>query len=127
MFVDLVAKEIESAIPEKEKETGRRDTRTRKVPNMIRGYFSDMHEVLRQCAKCLKPGRKVFIVVDQSAYLGKIVPTDLFLAYFGEMEGFEVGRIIECRKARTSTQQLNKYPYLKTALRESIVELIKKN
>jgi len=125
-YVDLIAKEIEEAIPLKEQETGKRDTRTRKVPNMIRGYFSDMREIIRQCSLTLSSGKKTYIVVDQSAYCGKIVPTDLLLAYFGELEGFEVGRIIECRKARTSTQQLNKYPYLKTTLRESIVELIKK-
>lgn len=125
-YVDMIALEIENAIPLKEEETGKKDARTRKVPNMIRGYFSDMHEVIRQCALTLPSGRKTYIVVDQSAYCGKIVPTDLLLAYLGEQEGFEVGRIIECRKARTSTQQLNKYPYLKTTLRESIVELIKK-
>lgn len=125
-YVDMIALEIENAIPLKEKETQKKDVRTRKVPNMIRGYFSDMHEVIRQCALTLPSGRRTYIVVDQSAYCGKIVPTDLLLAYLGEQEGFEVGRIIECRKARTSTQQLNKYPYLKTTLRESIVELIKK-
>ncbi len=125
-YVDLIAKEIEDAIPLKEQETGKRDTRTRKVPNMIRGYFSDMRETIKQCSLTLSSGKKTYIVVDQSAYCGKIVPTDLLLAYFGELEGFEVGRIIECRKARTSTQQLNKYPYLKTTLRESIVELVKK-
>lgn len=93
---------------------------------MIRGYFSDMREIIKQCSLTLSSGKKTYIVVDQSAYCGKIVPTDLLLAYFGELEGFEVGKIIECRKARTSTQQLNKYPYLKTTLRESIVVLIKK-
>lgn len=124
-YVDLIAQEIEDAIPLKEMETGKRDSRTRKVPNMIRGYFADMHEIIRQCSLTLTSGKKTYIVVDQSAYCGKIVPTDLLLAYFGEQEGFTVGRIIECRKARTSTQQLNKYPYLKTTLRESIVELIK--
>lgn len=125
-YVDMLASEIENAIPIKEKENGKRDARTRKVPDMIRGYFSDMHEVIRQCALTLPSGKKVYIVVDQSAYCGKIVPTDLLLAYFGEQENFEVGKIIECRKARTSTQQLKKYPYLKNTLRESIVELIKK-
>ncbi|MBE6719179.1 MAG: hypothetical protein E7571_00805 [Ruminococcaceae bacterium] len=124
-YVDLIAREIENAIPEKEKETGKTDSRTRKVPNMIRGYFSDMREVIRQCSKCLSKGKKTYIVVDQSAYVGKIVPTDLLLAYFAELEGFKVGKVIECRNARTSTQQLIKYPYLKTTLRESIVELIK--
>lgn len=124
-YVDLVAKEIEDAIPLKEVETGRHDARTRKVPDMIRGYFADMREVIRQCSLTLNSGKKTYVVVDQSAYCGKIVPTDLLLAYLGEQEGFTVGRIIECRKARTSTQQLNKYPYLKTTLRESIVELVK--
>lgn len=125
-YVELIAKEIENAIPKKEKETGKKDTRTRKVPNMIRAYFSDMHEVIRQCSLCLEAGKKTYIVVGQSAYVGKIIPTDLLLAYLGEQENFRVGRIIECRKARTSTQQLNKYPFLKTTLRESIIELIKK-
>lgn len=124
-YVDMIAAEIEHAVPIKELETGKKDNRTRKVPNMIRGYFSDMQEVLHQCALTLGPGKKTYIVVDQSAYCGKIVPTDLLLAYLGEREGFRVGKVIKCRKARTSTQQLNKYPYLKTTLRESIVELIK--
>ncbi len=124
--VEQIAREIENAIPEKERETGRRDARTRKVPDMIRGYFSDMQRVLGQCAQCLDKGKKTYIVVDQSAYVGKIVPTDLLLGYLGEKEGFAVGRILECRRARTSTQQLNRYPFLKDTLRESIVELIRK-
>lgn len=124
-FVDIIANEIENAIPLKEAETGQKDSRTRKVPNMLRGYFSDMREVIRQCTNCLSSGKYTYIVVDQSAYLGKIVPTDLLLAYYGEKEGFKVAKIIDCRNARTSTQQLNKYPYLKTALRESIVCLEK--
>ena len=124
-YVDLISKEIMSAIPLKENETGKKDSRTRKVPDMLRGYFSDMKVVIQNCAECLKPGKKLFIVVDQSAYLGKIVPTDLIFAMYGEQLGFKVNRIIECRKARTSTQQLYKYPYLKDALRESILELEK--
>lgn len=120
-YVDMIADEIEAVIPLKEKETGKKDSRTRKVPDMLRGYFADMREVIRQCARCLPVGKCTYIIVDQSAYLGKIVPTDLLLAYLGESEGFEVTKIINCRTARTSTQQLNKYPYLKTALRESIV------
>ena len=125
-YVDMIATEIEKSIPTKELETGKKDARTRKVPNMIRGYFSDMQEVLHQCYLALGHKRKTYIVVDQSAYCGKIVPTDLLLAYLAEQEGFTVDAIIECRKARTSTQQLNKYPYLKNTLRESIVELSKK-
>ena len=124
-YVDIIADEIEKAIPKKEAETGRKDLRTRKVPNMLRGYFADMHEVIRQCSICLDKGKRAYIVVDQSAYLGKIVPTDLLLAFYAESEGFKVTNIINCRNARTSTQQLNKYPYLKNSLRESIVCLEK--
>ena len=124
--IDLLANEIENAIPFKELEIGKKDNRSRKVPNMIRGYFSDMHEVIKQSSISLKKGKKMYIVVDQSAYLGVIVPTDLILAYISEKEGFEVKNIIECRKCRTSTQQLKRFPYLKNALRESIVEVVKK-
>jgi hypothetical protein len=125
-YISMIAEEIEKAIPVKEAETGKKDIRTRKVPNMIKGYFCDMQEIIRQCGLCLGKGKKVYIVVDQSAYVGVIVPTDLLLAYLAEAVGFEVGKIIECRKARTSAQQLKRYPYLKDTLRESIVELIKK-
>lgn len=124
-FIDLVAEEIEKAIPVKENLTGRKDSRTRKVPNMIKGYFYDMSKTLEECSACLNSGKKCYIVVDQSSYLGKIVPTDLFLAYIGEAKGFKVKNIIVCRPSKTSGQQISKYPYLKEMLRESIVELEK--
>lgn len=126
ILIDLLATEIELAIPNKELRTGKKDFRTRKVPNMIKGYFSDMKEIIKQCGLALEKGRKVYIVVDQSAYVGIIIPTDILLAYLAEDVGFEVGRIIECRKARTSAQQLKDFPYLNNVLRESIVELVKK-
>ena len=84
-----------------------------------------MHEIIKQCGLCLEKGKKTYIVVDQSAYVGVIVPTDLLLAYLAEKEGFRVANIIECRKCRTSAQQLQRFPYLKNAMRESIVELVK--
>ena len=124
-YVEMMAEEVQLAIPLKEKLNNKIDARTRKVPNMLKGYFADMFAVIEQCSRCLTKGKKTFIVVDQSSYLGKIVPTDLLFAYYAEQVGFKVNKIIVCRKARTSTQQLNQYPYLKTALRESIVELEK--
>lgn len=125
-FINWMADEIEKDIPLKENITGKRDSRTRKVPNMIRGYFSDMAEVIAQSAEILPKGKKCYIVVDQSAYLGKLVPTDLFLAYIGEQFNFMINEIIVCRKAKTSGQQLQKFPYLKNLLRESIVVMEKK-
>lgn len=125
-YIDLIAQEIEQAIPHKEELTGKKDSRTRKVPNMIKGYFDDMRTVIRSCGEVLTKGRKTYIVVDQSSYLGKIVPSDLLLAHLAESEGFKVKGILNCRNSRTSTQQLKQYPYLKDGLRESIVILEKK-
>ncbi|WP_295722499.1 DNA methyltransferase [uncultured Methanobrevibacter sp.] len=124
-FIDWMALEIEKAIPEKEARTGRKDSRTRKVPKMIKGYFADMEKVISESSDVLPSGKKCYIVVDQSAYLGKIVPTDLFLAAIAEYYGFKVNEIIMCRIAKTSGQQIQLYPYLRDSLRESIVVLEK--
>ncbi|MGL5594351.1 MAG: DNA methyltransferase [Cetobacterium sp.] len=122
-FIEEIAQEIESAIPLKEIETGKKDLRTRKVPKMIKGYFNDMAKVLEESHKVLSDEGKCYIVVDQSSYLGKWIPTDLFLAYIAEHKKFKVEEIIVCRSAKTSAQQQKKYPYLKEVLRESIVVL----
>jgi possible site-specific DNA-methyltransferase (cytosine-N(4)-specific) len=124
-YIKLIADEIENRIPEKEKRTGKKDNRTRKVPNMIQGYFYDMSMVIRECYEILNKKDRAYIVVDQSSYLGVVVPTDLIFSYFAESFGFKVNEIIECRKARTSPQQFKQYPYLKHILRESIVVLEK--
>lgn len=124
--IEWMAGEIAAAIPEKEARTGKRDARTRRVPKMLKGYFTDMEKVICESSKVLDKGRKCCIVVDQSAYLGKIVPTDLFLAAIAEEYDFTVKKIIICRTAKTSGQQIQLYPYLRDSLRESIVVLEKK-
>ena len=126
-YVELLAQEIADAIPVKEAATKKKDARTRKVPQMIMGYFKDMADVIEECYKSLKDNGRCYIVIDQSAYLGKIVPSDLLFAYFAEKHGFVVDKIIECRTAKTSVQQTRQFPYLKTMLRESIVVLAKPN
>ena len=124
-FIDWMSLEIENAIPEKEARTGKRDSRTRKVPRMIKGYFTDMEKVISESSNVLAAGKKCYIVVDQSAYLGRIVPTDLFLAAIAENYNFSVTEIIICRVAKTAGQQIQLYPYLSGSLRESIVVLEK--
>jgi len=122
-IVNLLCNEIAGALPKKEKEIGKKDSRTRLMPNMLRGYFYDMERTIIEFSKSLAPGGKIFIVVDQSAYVGVIIPTDIVLAHIAKKHGFNVCSIIKCRRANTSGQQIKKYPYLRTVLRESIVEL----
>ncbi|MDC5154649.1 hypothetical protein OHW42_11775, partial [Acinetobacter baumannii] len=93
--------------------------------NMLRAYFEDMYIVCKKAYEQLDYDGTMHIVVDQSSYLGSPIATDLLLAKICEDIGFEVKEIIECRKAKTSGQQLKSYPYLKNLLRESIISVIK--
>ena len=124
-IVEMLCAAVNEAIPQKEIITGKRDARTRLMPNMLRGYFTDMGKVLKELYASLDEGGHCFIVVDQSAYVGVIIPTDVLLANIAELNGFKVNRIIICRKAATSGQQRKAYPYLSSTLRESIVWLTK--
>lgn len=123
--IEQLCSEIAIKIPEKEKETGVRDGRTRLVPNMLRAYFQDMKKVIQNSYDALDNDGSTHIVIDQSAYVGVPIPTDLIFAYIAEQIGFKVESIINCRRANTSGQQLKKFPYLKLLLRESIVNLKK--
>lgn len=120
-IAEAFCREIWQQILKKEKMTGKRDERTRLMPNMIRGYFIDMRRVLEQIYEALSKDKYCYIVVDQSAYVGVIIPTDVVLALLAERIGFTVEKISVCRRASTSGQQLKRYPYLKNALRESIL------
>lgn len=123
--VEALCEEIELEIPKKEARLNIKDGRTRLMPNMLRGYFDDMRNVLKQIYNVLPVGKKCHIVVDQSAYVGVVVPTDTLFAYLAQEIGFNVESISVCRKANTSGQQLKAYPYLSSTLRESIVTLVK--
>ncbi len=123
--VENLCKDIKSRIPLKEKRTGVVDNRSRLVSNLLVGYFEDMGKTLHQFSNSMPKGSYCYIVVDQSAYLGVIVPSDLLLAELGEEHGLKVEKLIRCRTAKTSAQQLKEYPYLRTMLRESIVVLRK--
>lgn len=124
-LVELLCQEIWEQIPQKESETGVRDGRTRLIPNMLRAYFEDMTEVLRQGLHSLNANGRMHIVVDQSAYVGVPIPTDLIFCDIASRLGFEVEAIVVCRRANTSGQQLKRHPHLRQLLRESIVTLKK--
>jgi len=126
-LLDTLSNKIRAAIIRKESITGKRDGRTRIMADVVKYYFSDMRKGIAAISKILDKGAKCYIVVDQSAYAGVIVPTDLLLAKIAESERMRVVKIIKCRKANTSGQQLKMFPYLKKYLRESILVLEKKH
>jgi len=125
-LVQMLCNEVSARIPGKEAKTGKVDNRSRLVPNLLVGYFDDMRSALNELDKCMPPGSHCHIVVNQSSYLGVIIPTDIVLAYTARRTGFDVSQIICCGKATTSAQQLREYPYLAYMLRESIVSLRKR-
>ncbi|MCE4566033.1 hypothetical protein INQ51_17065 [Maribellus sp. CM-23] len=124
-IVQLLREEIWKKIPLKESKTGKRDGRTRLVPNMLSAYFEDMAVVIENCMNLLKAKGYLHIVVDQSSYLGVPIPTDIIFAEIAQELGYNNIQIIKCRKANTSGQQLKQFPYLKQLLRESIVSVQK--
>lgn len=124
-LVQMLCEEVKVRIPQKEEKTGKVDNRTRLVPNLLIGYFQDMEETLKTFFSYMPAKSTCHIVVDQSSYLGVIVPTDLILANIALRCGFEVAPLIRCRSAKSSVQQLKEYPYLKYMLRESILSLSK--
>lgn len=124
-FVRLLSEEIRQRIPEKEQRMRTKDNRSRLVANLLAGYFSDMESVILQLSSSMPVGSYCYIVVDQSSYLGVMIPTDLLLADIARKNGLSVTEIIKCRSATTSGQQLRQYPYLKSILRESIICLEK--
>lgn len=65
----------------------------------------------------IAPSGYCYVVVDQSAYAGVLIPTDQILASIGERIGFRVRQLIRCRKATTSGQQLRMFPHLNGTLR----------
>lgn len=97
----------------------------KRIPSMIKGYFSDMFTSLDQIYNALKPGGFCSIIVSNSAYSGVVVPTDLLLTRYAEKIGFNPLRIEVARFIITSSQQYKKTEQHKKYLRESIVHLQK--
>jgi DNA modification methylase len=94
------------------------------IPDMIRGYFDDTYELLKNIKKLLLKDAKVFIVVANSGYKGILVPTDLLISEIANNIGYKVNKIYHARKIRSSSQQMKdlhlEYDNL---MRESIIEL----
>ena len=96
--------------------------RTR-VPDLLRGYFSDMAAVLRRCRPLLVPGGRCCVVVGNSAYGGVIVPTDVLVARLGLAAGFEAASVVPVRHLTVAPQQRTELRGREGSMRESVVIL----
>lgn len=90
---------------------------------VVAGYFNDIFEVLKDCYRVLKPGKKAIFVLGDSAPYGVHIPTDEFIGELGVAVGFSSYRIDVLRQRG---DKWKKNPQWHTEkLRESIVTLIK--
>jgi hypothetical protein len=95
------------------------------IPAMLKGYFDDMHEVIRRTYQVSKDGALCAIVVANSGYKGVIVPTDLLLAEIAEAVGYKVESILLAREIRASSQQMVELRNQNGLMRESVIILRK--
>ena len=97
----------------------------KKIPKLVRGYFTDMGKTLEEIFKVTRKGGRCIIIVGNSAYGGIIVPTDILLAKIAQDIGFSIDNITIARHLTTSSQQKVKLNGVKQYLRESLVCLRK--
>jgi site-specific DNA-methyltransferase (adenine-specific) len=92
-----------------------------RVPALIRGYFSDMAQILTRCRRVLRSGGTCFVVVGNSAYGGVIIPTDALIARLAHGAGFENVAVVPVRHLTVAPQQRNELRGREEYMRESIV------
>jgi site-specific DNA-methyltransferase (adenine-specific) len=92
------------------------------VPELLRGYFSDIVEVLKQCRQRLRGGA-CYVVVGNSAFAGTIIPSDTLTALAGELAGFRNIEIWVARHLTVAPQQRSHLAGYESYMRESIVVL----
>lgn len=97
-----------------------KNTWSKKIPQMINGYFYDMEKVIKNSFSILKKGGYCVIIVGNSAYSGHIIKTDEILSKIGTEIGFSKIEIHIARKLRASSQQAKLFKN-ENSLRESVV------
>jgi len=68
-----------------------------RIPEMVNAYFVDLDRVVGRCARCLKAGAPMGVVVADSAYGGVVVPVHLILAEIFERRGFSTNGVTHFR------------------------------
>ena len=96
----------------------------RAVITMLEGYFEDMHMVLKEIHRLLKPSGKVAFVVGDVRYGGIKIPVSDALINLGYSVGFEFKEKIMARIRGNSPQQMKKYG--KEPMEENILIWIKR-
>lgn len=92
------------------------------VPELLRGYFSDIVEVLKQCRQRLAGG-SCYVVVGNSAFGGAIIPSDTLTALAGQMAGFQNVELLVARHLTVSPQQRAQLAGYEHYMRETVVVL----
>ncbi len=97
---------------------------SKKIIQMLNGYFYDMERILNYSYNILTTGGYCIIVVGNSAYSGHIIKTDVILSKIATNIGFSSSEINIARKLRASSQQAKLFKG-NNALRESVIILKK--
>ena len=84
---------------------------------MIKGYFQDMKILFDELRKKMKPHKKIYFNVANSAYYGVEIKVDQIISEIASSCGFIINEIRKARDLKPSSQQKNLIP----SLRESII------
>jgi hypothetical protein len=92
--------------------------RRKDMPEIVHKYFDDMHKIMLNVVKSLKPGGRFIQVVGDSLIADVYLPTDLILARMGREMGLSIESIEKARDRRSG--QVRTYK-----LRETVITLKK--
>ena len=92
-----------------------------RIPRMVRGYFEDIHLVLRSLKPQVESGGHVCLVVGNVRHYGVMVEVDVIIAEIGVKLGYRCKEILVARERGNSAQQMQRYA--RVGARESIVVL----
>ena len=80
-------------------------SKDRRIPALVRHYFSDMHAMFTAVHRCLKPEARFVLDIGDSRFYGVHVPTDQLLQDVAREAGFEVEHthLLARRRSRDSS------------------------
>jgi DNA modification methylase len=107
-------KKVVSELKENEK-----DHWNSELLGMIKGYFADMDLFFHSLSKKMKPNKKIFFNVANSAYYGIKIKVDEIVAEIAENNGFKIEEIRKARDLNPSSQQKDQID----SLRETVIVL----